>query len=131
MDTRIALGILDDALQRCRKEDVRTPEVYAALEFLEARAVRKWPFNQFREALDTPGSEGWESEGRWQLLNASLNGIKFGVSPTTADRAELKNANDRKGSSRWLTEATRREKGMSPIFALVSRAPFRLGICFG
>jgi hypothetical protein len=84
MDTTTALAVLEDALQRCRNEDMRTAEVYAALDHFESRAIRKWPFDQFREALDTPGSEGWEAEGRWQLLNASLNDIKFGVSPTAA-----------------------------------------------
>jgi hypothetical protein len=84
MDTRTALAVLEDALQRCRNEDMRTAEVYAALDCLEARAIRKWPFDQFRDALDTPGPEGVEAEGRWQLLNASLNSIKFGVSATAA-----------------------------------------------
>ena len=84
MDVTTAVAVLADALQRCRNEDMRTAEVYAALDFLEGRAVRKWPFNQFREALDTPGSELWEAEGRWQRLNGALNSIKFGVSPTAA-----------------------------------------------
>jgi hypothetical protein len=43
----------EDALQRCRREEVRSPEVYAALDELEARAQTKWPFAQFREALNT------------------------------------------------------------------------------
>ena len=59
---------------------MRTPEVLAALDFLEARANPKWPFKQFREALEGRVSVDWEIEARWQTLNASLNGIKLAVS---------------------------------------------------
>ena len=81
MDERYsnALAILQDALDRCRTEDIRTPEVLAALDFLEACANPKWPFKQFREALERTASKDWEIEGRWQTLNASLNGIKLAV----------------------------------------------------
>ena len=79
MDTTRALSVLSNALDRCREEDVRTPEVFGALDLLAARASVKWPFDQFREALENTGSEGWEQEGRWQVLNASLNGIRRAV----------------------------------------------------
>ena len=71
-----ALAILENALARCRDEDIRRPEVFAALDFLSQWAAAKWPFEQFRDALNRDGSQQWESEGRWQMLNASLNGIK-------------------------------------------------------
>jgi hypothetical protein len=58
---------------------LRTPEVLAALDFLEARANPKWSFKQFREALEWSASMDWEIESRWQTLNASLNGIKLAV----------------------------------------------------
>ena len=74
MDTITALAVLDDALNRCRKEDVRTPDVFAALDFLQPRAAQKWPFEQFRREL-----EGTDPEGKWQILNASLNGIKLAI----------------------------------------------------
>ena len=74
------LAILEDALDRCRTEDIRTPEVFAALDFLEARTNPKWPFKQFREALEGSVSQDWEIEGRRQILNASLNGIRRAVS---------------------------------------------------
>jgi len=48
------LAVLDDALHRCRGEDMRTPDVHAALEIEN-------------------------EEGRWQNLNASLNGIRRAV----------------------------------------------------
>ena len=74
-----ALAILEDALDRCRTEDICTPEVFAALHFLEARTNPKWPFKQFREALEGSVSQDWEIEGRRQILNASLNGIRRAV----------------------------------------------------
>ena len=47
MEKTAALSMLEDALERCRRQDMRTAEVYRALDFLEAHAVRKWPFDQF------------------------------------------------------------------------------------
>jgi hypothetical protein len=70
-----AVAVLDDAFSRCRKEDMLTPEVYAALDYLKSKSTEKWPFDQFRFALDSD-----DPEGRWQNLNASLNGIKRVVS---------------------------------------------------
>ena len=74
MDTPTALGVLQEALDRCRKEDTRSPDVFAALDFLEARAVQKWPFGQFRRGL-----ESGDPEGRWQIMNASLNDIRLAI----------------------------------------------------
>ena len=84
MDKTTALAVLEDALERCRKEDMRTSDVFAALDFLEALAIRKWPFDQFRDALENSISE----EGRRQVLNASLNGIRLALMPITANRTE-------------------------------------------
>ena len=74
MDSETALAVLQQALDHCRKEDVRRPDVFAALDFLEARAAPKWPFDQFRRGL-----ESTDPEGKWQILNASLNGIKLAI----------------------------------------------------
>src|SRR2546426_11662123 len=75
-----ALAGLEDAVRRCREEDVRYGiGVSAALSFLELRADEKWLFEQFRKALEDPGMEGTKPEARWQLLNAALNGIKRAV----------------------------------------------------
>ena len=38
MDLTVALNILTDALARCRNEDMRTVEVFAALDALAANA---------------------------------------------------------------------------------------------
>ena len=71
-----AMVVLNDAFRRCRQEDMRTPEVFAALDYLTAKSVETWPFDQFRFALDSD-----DPEGRWQNLNASLNGIRRLMSP--------------------------------------------------
>lgn len=75
MDTRNALTILQSAVDRCRVDDVDTPETNAALDYLEAQAAIRWPFTRFREALKSKPVADWEIEGRGQILNASMNGI--------------------------------------------------------
>ena len=52
------------------------PGVFAALSFLALHADEHWPFEQFQNALADPGMDGPKPEARWQMLNASLNGIK-------------------------------------------------------
>ena len=75
-----ALAALEDAVSRCRTEDVRYGAgLSAALQFLEMQAQEKWPFEQFRKALEDPGMEGTKPEARWQMLNASLNAIKRAI----------------------------------------------------
>jgi hypothetical protein len=49
------------------------------LGFLERCADEKWPFEQFRKALEDCGVEEPKPEARWQMLNASLNAIKRAV----------------------------------------------------
>ena len=72
-----ALAQLEEAVSRCREEDVRYGlGVFEALEFLALRANEQWPFEQFRGALANAGMDTTKPEARWQLLNASLNGIK-------------------------------------------------------
>jgi hypothetical protein len=72
-----ALARLEDAVSRCREEDVRYGlGVSAAVSFLALHAHEQWPFEQFRKALSDAGMDTTKPEARWQLLNASLNGIK-------------------------------------------------------
>ena len=85
MDIYTALAILEDAVRLCITENVATEEVLAALDFLGAKAAVKWPFEQFREAL-TPKEGDLNREGRRQLLDASLNGIKYAVLPKIGAR---------------------------------------------
>lgn len=79
-----ALAVLADALDRCEREDMRTDAVFAALDFLSARSEVKWPFENFRRALDWYQSDETRSQatGRWQNVNASLNGIRRAVAGT-------------------------------------------------
>jgi hypothetical protein len=74
------LAALEDAVNRCRTEDVRYGTgISAALQFLEMQADEKWPFEQFQKALEDSGMEGTKPEARWEILNASLNGIKRAI----------------------------------------------------
>jgi len=68
------MSVLNDAFNRCRDNDMRTPEVFAALDTLGKLVNIDWPFNQFREALDSENEDG-----RWQMLNASMNAKKLDV----------------------------------------------------
>lgn len=75
-----ALAVLADAHRRCGTEDMRTADVFAALEQLEAHAGERWPFDQFRRTLGAPGVPFTsDAAGRGQVLNASLNGIRRAV----------------------------------------------------
>jgi hypothetical protein len=74
-----ALAVLADAVDRCRSEDMRTPEVFAALEALSAGAAVKWPFQQFRKSLDFGVGDESHAGGRWQNVHASLNAVRRAV----------------------------------------------------
>jgi hypothetical protein len=59
-----ALAGIEDAVRRCREEDVRySAGVLAALSFLERRADERWPFEQFRKALEDPRDGGNKAGG--------------------------------------------------------------------
>jgi hypothetical protein len=47
LDVEAAIAVLEDALNRCQREDMRTPEVLAALDFLEPRVVASGRSNSF------------------------------------------------------------------------------------
>ena len=52
--------------------------------FLERSADEKWPFEQFYRALqdfNADTDDKLKAEARWQVLNASLNGIRRVVKP--------------------------------------------------
>jgi hypothetical protein len=73
-----ALTILEDAHRRCGTEDMRTAEVYAALQQLEAltKTPETWPFDQFRIALRPIEEPFTLNATRGQVVNAALNGIR-------------------------------------------------------
>src|SRR5262245_41690548 len=66
------IDVLTCAVPRCRNEDIRTPEVNHALDFLQSRATDNEPFAQFRNALTSAGNK----ETRYQVLKTSLNAIR-------------------------------------------------------
>jgi hypothetical protein len=77
-----ALAGLEDAVRRCREEDVRYRTGVLRLSlFWNSVLMKKWPFERFRKALEDPGMDGTKPEARWQILNASLNAIKRAVRP--------------------------------------------------
>lgn len=57
------LAGLEEAINRCRTEDIRDGAVYAALGFLERCADEKWPFEQFRQALENFDIDKLKAEG--------------------------------------------------------------------
>jgi hypothetical protein len=60
-----SLAVLEDAVVRSQTENVYTPEVLAALDFLEAQTDARWPFEQFRRVLAP-------REGELEAENISL-----------------------------------------------------------
>src|SRR5262245_36762091 len=63
------VAVLENALARCRDEDMQTTEVGEALSFLEQLAQYQLPFRRFRQALRTENSES-----RWQIMHSALAG---------------------------------------------------------
>jgi hypothetical protein len=55
---RDALRVLRDAADRCLEQDMRTPEVRAALDFLKDRSARADLFERFWKALSHQDVEG-------------------------------------------------------------------------
>jgi hypothetical protein len=82
-----ALAVLADAVDRCRKEDMRTPEVLASLDLLARGTSICWPFDQFKESLNFAIGDPSHAEGRWQNVHASLNTIRFACTPSTGEWA--------------------------------------------
>jgi hypothetical protein len=76
VEEKNAVDVLADAVNRCRKEDMRTPEVFASLDLLAQRASVRWPFEQFKDSLNFAVGDSSHAEGRWQNVHASLNAIR-------------------------------------------------------
>ena len=74
-----ALNILQAAVDRCRAEDIRSPEVESALTIIERRSAMMWLVQQFRFALNSGTRQHWK-ESLWQILTTSLNGIRLNLS---------------------------------------------------
>jgi len=72
-----ALAILEAAILECKKRNVKTPEVKAALDLLEPYVWPKWVVPQFRHHVDHDEREPVENrEGQQQVLRATFPGIR-------------------------------------------------------
>ena len=75
-----ALAILEAAVLECKKRDVDTPEVTAALDLLEPHVQPEWLIPQFRDhALQDRTEKYVEREGQQQVLRATFPGIRASV----------------------------------------------------
>jgi hypothetical protein len=72
-----ALAILESATVECKKRDINTPEVRAALDLLEPHIRPEWLIPQFRYHLD-PSVEV-DKEGQQQVLRATFPRIQKSV----------------------------------------------------
>ena len=68
------LTMLEDAVERCRSEDLRKPEVKNALRDLASMMTDPLPIKQMLDALAIENEDH-----RWQLANAALNAIRVYV----------------------------------------------------
>jgi hypothetical protein len=78
---RLHLSVLEKTLVNCSEQNLPTHEVIEALSFLKDRSAIKWPFDQFREALNNR-----VGAHRQQHLNISLNAIRRVLGPNLIGR---------------------------------------------
>ena len=72
-----ALAILEAATLECKKRDVDTPEVRAALDFLEPYIRPQWLIPQYRDhVLDHDRTNQVALEGQQQVFRATFPGIR-------------------------------------------------------
>jgi hypothetical protein len=75
-----ALAILEAAVLECKKRDVNTPEVRAALDLLQPYIRPTWLIPQFRhEVLSEPTDNPGDREGQQQVLRVTFSGIRDSV----------------------------------------------------
>ena len=84
-----ALAILEAAVLECKKREVDTPEVKAALDFLEPYVRPQWLIPQYRDhVLDHARTNEVDLEGQQQVLRATFPGIRDGVRELLGVRAD-------------------------------------------
>jgi hypothetical protein len=73
-----ALAILEAAVLECKKRDIDTPEVTAALDLLEPYIRPEWLIPQFRHNLERVAQPHVDvaREGQQQVLRATFPGIR-------------------------------------------------------
>jgi len=92
-DRAAALAILHRAADVCDEQEMSTPEVFAALIALEARATRRGVFQQFRAALTVP-----DPQARQAAASEALSGIERVLGTSSPDQQD-----DSARRGRWLT----------------------------
>ena len=84
-----ALAILEAAVLECKKRDVDTPEVRAALDFLEPYIRPQWLIPQYRHhVVDHVRTNEVDLEGQQQVLRATFSGIRDAVRELLGVRAD-------------------------------------------
>ena len=72
-----ALSILEAATLECKKREVDTPELRAALDLLEPYIRPKWLIPQFRRNLDGEREHDYAArEGQQQVFRVTFPGIR-------------------------------------------------------
>ena len=75
-----ALAILEAATLECKKREVDTPELRAALDFLEPHIQPAWLVPQFRHNLDGEQEHDFSMrEGQQQVFRVTFPGIRDSV----------------------------------------------------
>ena len=71
--------VLSQATERCRNQDMRTPEVAAALKTLLTIGLVRWPFEDYWRALG-----GTDPEVRWREVKANHKAILVAIERGTS-----------------------------------------------
>lgn len=71
----LAITALDEALHRCRNEDMRIGCIWDALAYLRRFQTKPDPFDKFWEELKFIQGNDAAKVGQYQMANAHLNGI--------------------------------------------------------
>jgi len=75
-----ASAILEAATLECNKREVDTPELRAALDFLEPHIQPAWLIPQFRHNLDGERGHDYAArEGQQQIFRVTFPGIRYSV----------------------------------------------------
>src|SRR5215831_14022706 len=73
-----ALAILEAATLECKKREVNTPELRAALDFLQPHIQPAWLIPQFRHNLHGEGEhDSTAREGQQQIFRVTFPGIRM------------------------------------------------------
>src|SRR5262245_32370830 len=84
-----ALAILEAATLECKKREVDTPELRAALDLLEPHIQPAWLIPQFRHNLDGEEEHDYPArEGQQQVFRVTFPGIRNSVRALLGKRAD-------------------------------------------